>query len=411
MIFRDLLKMPPFLWGLAPVLVLGPALTCIAPNIMIALYAICGTLGVAAQFLRDRRLPAPDRTLVYGIAGFVLYGCASQIWTIAPDHSFSKSLILGALFFLATLLLAYITAGDDALRRRAGMLAGIGLALGLAVYTFEDLNNFPLYDLVRGGNTHDVADLKQNKAAFMLSVWLYMAFPFFTKGASRPLRGAYAALPAGVYWATFTSESASAQIVPAGAPVLAVILFVLPTWLGLRLTLPTTALFSALGPLRAIGIFRHTDWQHSTVINYSLQSRIEIWDQSARRTMEKPLFGWGMDSARALPNRGEVGFMADGHGHHQKLAHLHPHNAPLQIWFEMGAVGMAGLCALFFLFYRRLAKNAAPLAQRFGMFMWATSFLYTLSIWGIWQSWFVATLCLIGVMTAAGVRHLDERTA
>ena len=67
------------------------------------------------------------------------------------------------------------------------------------------------------------------------------------------------------------------------------------------------------------------------VAKTSWGSRLEIWRFVSGLVENKPLFGWGLDSSRVFPG----------------LIPLHPHNAAVQIWFELGAVG-AGVAAIFF---------------------------------------------------------------
>lgn len=405
---RSVERYPSVLWTMAPVFVLAPAITCVAPRIMIALYAIFAFISVVTRVIETRKLPPIDKTLGFGVLGFVVYGCITQLWTIAPDQTLSKAFEMGAIFILTAMLLPMITGIDARARKCLGMLLAAGLVLGLGTYMFEAFNNFPLYDLVRGGQSHDVPDIKQNKVVFLLAVWGYLAFPYFIKNTDKLKKAAFVLLAIGIYAATFMGESASSQGILLVLPVLAAVLFIMPVRASLMLTLTVAALLSVFMPVIAIATFNHTDWKTSPYLNRSLQSRIEIWDLTARRTSEKPVFGWGLDSAQYMPDRGERSSLY-GPIDPPSIVHLHPHNGPLQIWFELGFVGIAGLCALFALFYKRI-KNIAGLAgQRYAIFVWAIVFLYTLSIWGIWQSWFVASLCFAGVLTASGVRHLEDQ--
>jgi O-antigen ligase len=208
-----------------------------------------------------------------------------------------------------------------------------------------------------------------------------------------------------LFFVTFQSKSFSAQIILGGAPLLIGALWVLPKRLGIATTLLTCIIITTCMPFIALGVYRYTDWLGSGLGN-SVLSRVEIWNQAASRASEKPWLGWGLDSARVMPDRDERSILPDYKGL-QKVTHLHPHNAPLQIWFELGGVGIAAVCALFLFFYTRLVQMTNHIAARYGTFMWTTTFLYTLSIWGIWQSWFIATICLIGVVSAWSVADQD----
>jgi O-antigen ligase len=82
---------------------------------------------------------------------------------------------------------------------------------------------------------------------------------------------------------------------------------------------------------------------------------------------------------------------------------LHPHNAVLQWWMELGAAG----AALFALLLWRLSRLAAapagrdPLFSNAAMTMLASSVLIAAVSYGFWQSWWQATLWLLGVWLAA----------
>lgn len=392
--------MPFFLYALAPMLVLAPALACVAPRSMAALYVACGCFALAAYFWQNRRLPVVDAKWFYAIAAFAGYGALSQLWTVNPDETLGKAIELGFLFGLSAFLYGALQSLSREQLEKLGLLIAAGLVLGGGVYLFEYLNNFPLYDLIRGGQSADVSDVKQNKAAFLIALWFYLSFPYFVPGRTWPYRFFYAACYALLVAMTFTSKSASSQIIICAVPFIGFAMWVLPTRLVLATTLAVSILISCAMPFGAVWVYRNTDWKYNAAINDSVRSRIEIWDQAARRSFEKPIFGWGLDASPNLPNRDEVTvipYVPDP----KPIAHLHPHNAPLQIWFEMGAVGIAAAIAFFAFLYRRISGLAGHAAQKYAAFMWAATFLYTLSIWGIWQGWFTATLCLMAVLGPA----------
>ena len=53
-------------------------------------------------------------------------------------------------------------------------------------------------------------------------------------------------------------------------------------------------------------------------------ARLQIWNHAAHLIEQKPLFGWGMDASRSFAG-----------------IPLHPHDAALQLWLELGLVGVA----------------------------------------------------------------------
>ena len=82
-------------------------------------------------------------------------------------------------------------------------------------------------------------------------------------------------------------------------------------------------------------IFRR-DWQDAEWLDGSARHRVEIWNYTADLIGRKPLTGWGFDAARSIPKARPFEQVGE-----RELMPLHPHNAPLQILLELGAVGAA----------------------------------------------------------------------
>jgi O-antigen ligase len=75
---------------------------------------------------------------------------------------------------------------------------------------------------------------------------------------------------------------------------------------------------------------------------------------------------------------------------------LHPHNGPLQIWLELGAVGAVAAAAFWGLALARLSRPAPSLAAAATA---ACAAVYLLSSvnFGVWQEWWLALGALIAV--------------
>ncbi len=68
-------------------------------------------------------------------------------------------------------------------------------------------------------------------------------------------------------------------------------------------------------------------------VKLSAGHRLLIWSFVGDRIAEHPLRGWGLDSSRAIPG-GRDPIRPD-----ETWLPLHPHNAPLQLWLELGVPG------------------------------------------------------------------------
>lgn len=156
-------------------------------------------------------------------------------------------------------------------------------------------------------------------------------------------------------------------------------------WLGTRLIgkpfvrgmIPAVSALFVFAPLAVLwavrsGVFA---WLHQ-LAPPSWDARLNIWAFAANQIVEHPLRGWGVDASRifgdAIP--------------------LHTHDAALQIWLELGAMG-AALAAAFFawVLYRIVAWTGAD--RRDGAMAAASLTAYVLIgalSFGVWQEWWLA---------------------
>jgi len=117
--------------------------------------------------------------------------------------------------------------------------------------------------------------------------------------------------------------------------------------------------------------------------------RLLIWSFAGNRIAERPLSGWGLDAARAIPG-GKIEIRPG-----QTWLPLHPHDAALQLWLELGTPGAVLAALLVGLLWLRL--GAAPWPRLYAAAAGGSLFAATAvasSGWGIWQEWWLGTLGL-----------------
>lgn len=136
-----------------------------------------------------------------------------------------------------------------------------------------------------------------------------------------------------------------------------------------------------------------TRWVEKTsILPTSAQHRLYIWEFAANKALHRPLIGWGLDSSRSIPgglDKPPVGL---------NNIPLHPHNAALQIWLELGAPGaLIAALALATLILkivlrpdqRAFSISAATIAS-------LCSFLcVAFTAYSVWQSWWVVTAWMV----------------
>jgi O-antigen ligase len=122
----------------------------------------------------------------------------------------------------------------------------------------------------------------------------------------------------------------------------------------------------------------------------SWDARLDIWAFATARITEQPLQGWGMDASRIF----------------EGIIPLHTHDAALQVWLELGAVG-AVLMAMGWVAIFSLINNLVLRDRNLGAAAAATAVAY-LTIgalsFGVWQEWWLA----LGAIAFATIAVLDR---
>lgn len=116
----------------------------------------------------------------------------------------------------------------------------------------------------------------------------------------------------------------------------------------------------------------------------SAPQRLEIWDFVARRALESPVLGFGIDATRDMT-------FDTASLYHEGSTVLHPHDFALQIWIEFGALGVACALVFFAALIRTLNRMPEP-AARFAVAGFVTSLSVAATGYGIWQGWWLGTL-------------------
>lgn len=113
-----------------------------------------------------------------------------------------------------------------------------------------------------------------------------------------------------------------------------------------------------------------------------------VWD----RALERPWFGWGPSTANFLPGADDkipvIG---------QTFVPLHAHNWVIQLFSDVGLVGLAAAIAALGLFAKRIVSSAwgGAGAAWAALTLVAVFFVSTLANFSIWQSWWQSVLVIL----------------
>jgi len=351
------------------------------------------TLGVFLGGLwlwRVRGVPGLDRPLVAAFGLFFLYAGISVLWTPAPVRvSGGVAQIVTFLYeFVPGFLLILAASGLAPERReRLARVVLASLLLGFALFAVEVLLDQPIYRFAKSLDGSAVApDRAINRPAAILSVLVWPAALMLWR---RGLGWAALLLPAAFFALTFLSPSQS-SVVGMGVGLVVLGIAAASRRLG-RAAVAALLVAGFVGAVPISGHLRERGLHEAEWLPFSFRHRVEIWDFAAERVLAKPVFGWGLDSSRAIPNEGRASRFVDGN-----IVPLHPHNLFLQSLLELGIAGSALLLAVLLLLLertRRLSDTAQPWALAcYGATLAVASFAY-----GAWQTWWLCSL-LIGVL-------------
>jgi O-antigen ligase len=339
-------------------------------------------------------LPVPAALL----AAFGLWGMLSAAWSLVPGHSLLEGARFLVTAFAGLVLLAGAGTVDEGGRRRVGAALLAGLALGLAAVAIEVAGDFPLRRL-GGGKPAIIPIVVLDRGAQILVLaavpaaaalrrrWTILLLALAVALALWPLRSSASVVSLAAAILAFLAGLARPRLVGAAGAAIFVLLTV-----AMPVAQPSRATIGA-------------SHQAFPSIRTSAQHRLVIWRWAAERIAERPLLGWGMDAARTIPGGAtEVGDYMDlrpyGLDLTGQVMPLHPHDAILQWWLELGLVGaVLGAVLAAFLWRQAARAGAFPLA------LVAAAMPPLLLSFGIWQSWWLATLFLVAAFLRSAPRR------
>ncbi len=334
--------------------------------------------------------------LVAVIGALTLLCLLSALWSIDPGHSATRFIRLG-LAVAGGVLLCALAAARDADGRKATMT---GLAAGLLVAgVIAIVSPFGPVLLPPGS----VATL-----LYWMPVLSYgaiatlMTFVLVATMTERPVPVVVsAAVVASALAVLLSGNSASKVALIAGFAAVAVFF-----WLGRKavfaaavvLPLLFLALPVTLHTADTAGFLKAHGW---TPLDHSATHRLIIGRYAMGKIEERPILGWGLHSSRILPDRDApvfgnpryadlMGLTNFAPGTKIELMPMHPHNATLQTWLELGALGPILYAALYGLVLAGLNRVAGSrLARAAGGGAVVAAFVIGQLSFNVWQSWWL----------------------
>ena len=367
-----------------PLLVAAPR----AAAVLVAGAGLCaGGLALADRAaLSWRGLAAPAALF----AALLIWGAVSALWAPEPGHSLAFSARLFGLFAAALVLAAAAPGIAAPARLSRCLIAGFVVALAMAAVDFASHGW-----LTQPFSTRPYRPAWLNQAANGFAI---LVLPCAAALAGRGRRMAALAFALAAVAAVLALVGSAAKVaLDAGLATAA--LFALGGARVARLAAILSVLVIVTAPLTFARLERLPRLaEFAEALKQSAGHRLLIWSFVGDRIAERPLQGWGLDAARAIPGGSEP------IRHGETWLPLHPHNAPLQLWLELGAPGAVIGALVAAQLWRALAaaRWPRPFAAAAGGSL-AAALVACLGAYGIWQEWWLGSLsiCLFLVRVMA----------
>lgn len=381
-------------WVLAAI-----TLTCIlAPRSLSFLPFIPGVVGYLWLSWQARR-PFPldlPLTIFFGVT--VIFAAISSLWAAHPDIAIDRAINTACIFLGGLFLLSVMR--TTTLKPAAGFYALIAGYIGIGLYLFADyLTYMKLSGTILGSPVNYWYFNRTLVTYVLLFIPIALLAVRITESKTHRLI-LLAVLSVALLLPLWKTTSQTAQV----SFLLAIGAYAMIRFIkGQRarktiyalsgLTLAAVIMTAPLIPAPLQQILQGHTQKSAFATGANTDGRLEIWNFVTERISEKPLLGHGVEATRSMKSEARM-VVNDTH------TILHPHNAYLQIWVELGFAG-AMLAAAFALFvlYRISAADMAVQPLYFSLY---TSIAGALAIgYGIWQSWqlgLIFALCAFSLL-------------
>lgn len=393
----------PARWTLSVLLTLvaalAPLTVVLLPHWPALLIWIFGPPTLLAAWLAGSEAPRLSPRLLLLLLLPLLWALASALWAFEPGSAAFLALRIFATLALGLLLAEGLGRLPLEVLQPAFRWFLPGFALAWLVLLEERLSGLFLLELV---STSPLSSARLTD--HLIRSALGLALLAFAAGYILQARGPRWAVPA-----LFAALFATLLAFPSSTALLGLALALPLLFVSLRrprlgrglllaaLLLALAAmplLIAALGPLELWS----RDW-----LGVTARARAYIWDFTLDRILERPFFGWGMDAAPNIPNFGVEPFFR----YETKVIPLHPHSAGLQLWLDLGLVGVLLLLPLVLALWRGLAalppRRAAYRIALAAMLLVAASLSF-----GLWQSRWVGLALLAFLILRLAERALGR---
>ena len=388
---------PKIINALILLIAITPIVGVLAPRVLGFMPPIIGIISFLGFRWAQKSWPPVHKAGLISILALMSLAALSSLWSLDPDFALERSGKIASVLIGGYLLFVSLRAWPPETMRK--LYSALPVALGVAgvICIFELQTQGLIYNTWRGRELNSNLSVI-NRAVVLLVMLMPLGFLYAWKSdrGDRLKKALIAFLALLTIVMSVLTFSQSAQVF--------LLLFLLcwcvfpvkrnKAWIALGVLICAAILSS---PWLAQFLFNEgaaAIHKKPWLMEAFASHRLEIWDFIARKALENPLYGFGIEATRHIEEF-DTQKLYTPHAHV-----LHPHNAVLQIWIEFGAIGAALLCALI-LYILRAFSLQTPAQSRFNVAMLIAVIGIASTSYGLWQGWWVGLMSLIISLCAA----------
>ena len=356
------------------------ALLVLAPRGVVPLISVAGLCAAGLALSTDGPRSRPILALLAALLGCLLvWGTASAWWSVDPLRSLIIAARLAGLFAVGLALVGAANCVNAPRRLTFVSLAGFTLGVAMAA---TDLLTKGALGAPFTDRAYQAAAL--NRASVLFAIMLLPASAVLVcRGRAICALIMFVMTAAMIYMLAGTAAKGALL---AGLPM--GLLLYLSRARVARVAAAMSVLIIVTAPLTLAKLAQLPPLAEAAdVVKLSAGHRLLIWSFAGDRIAERPLAGWGFDASRAMPGGKEL--IRPG----QAWMPLHPHDAPLQLWLELGVPGAVLFALIVALAWFALADVDWPrlFAAAAGASLMA-ALVASFASYGIWEEWWLGTL-------------------
>ncbi len=329
---------------------------------------------------------------VYCVLAVSFLCIVSSLWSVEPMGTYKQAVKVSAILLFSIPLFNFMRSLDYGMIKLFSPLFPIGVILASILASFELALDMPIYRAAHAlPHSYALSSAVMNRGIISTVFLFFIAILFIRDIANVRLRYSLLMIMSVTTVVMLAlSQCQSGQL----AFVLGIIvLFLFPH--KIKHSYKFIA-FSVVAVMLLTPVIVHI--MYTSLIDNAQEipwlkdgyagNRIEIWNFVMKYALNNPLYGYGMEATRFIPE-----FEHD-YIYHKGPTILHPHNFSVQIWIEFGIIGII-LAGALIIFLVNKIDNLILSDKKIIISLFIAVLAVASNGYGLWQSWWIGELLFL----------------